>query len=260
MIVTKGFRFCAFACLMPLSMSCVALSPQLKAAEVLESPALRLELNTSPFSYRVMEKASGDTLVSETGAIPITTNGYAVRTAPDVTRTSNTLRAVLHLEGTSEPAQVSFTFLKPEVLQVSFTFKNGVPAQFREEFADQGEHYYGIWEMPFGGNIENRGAYHDFLGIRHQADVNYSSARAPFYVTSKKYGIYVESTAKGHFAIAQAGKTSFSFFDTQLKYDVIYGPSYAEVFERYNRIAGPSIMPPAWAFGSIWWRDDHHED
>jgi alpha-D-xyloside xylohydrolase len=255
-----GFRFCAFACLMLLSMSCVALSPQLKAAEVLESPALRLELNTSPFSYRVMEKASGDTLVSETGAITITTNGYTVRTVSDVTRTSNTLLAVLHLEGTSEPAQVSFTFLKAEVLQVIFTFKNGVPAQFREEFADQGEHYYGIWEMPFGGNIDNRGADHDFLGIRHQADVNYSSARAPFYVTSRKYGIYVETTAKGHYTIAQAGKTSFSFFHTELKYDILYGPSYAEILNRYNSIAGPSVMPPLWAFGSIWWRDDHHDD
>jgi alpha-glucosidase (family GH31 glycosyl hydrolase) len=135
-----------------------------------------------------------------------------------------------------------------------------VPAEIKEEFRDQGEHYYGIWEMPFGGNIDNRGANHDFLGIRHQADVNYSSARAPFYVTSKKYGVYVESTARGHFTIARAGKTSFSFFDTQLKYDIIYGPFYADVLKRHNAIAGPAITPPTWAFGTIWWRDDQHDD
>lgn len=230
------------------------------AMEALESSALRVEISTNPYSYRVIEKSSGEVLVAESGAISFTMNGYTVRNATDVAKNSRGMKAVLHLEGTSVPAQVSFTFVKPEVLQVLFSFNNGVAAEIREEFADQGEHYYGIWEMPFGGNIDNRGADHDFMGIRHQADVNYSSARAPFYATSKKYGVYVETTGKGRFAIAEGGKTSFSFFDTQLKYDVIYGPLYKEIFARYNELAGPAIMPPTWAFGSIWWRDDHHED
>src|SRR5271154_1240575 len=230
------------------------------ATESLESTALRLELNTSPYSYRVIERSSGEVLVSESGGVTFTTNGYTVRNATDLTKAGASMRAILHLEGTSVTAQVSFTFVKPEVLQVVLSFNNGVPAEIKEEFGDQGEHYYGIWEMPFGGNIDNRGADHDFLGIRHQPDVNYSSARAPFYFTSKKYGVYIETTAKGHFTIAQAGKTSFSFFDTQLRYDLIYGPSYADILNRYNSIAGPSIMPPTWAFGSIWWRDDNHDD
>jgi alpha-D-xyloside xylohydrolase len=228
--------------------------------EILESTALRIELNTSPYSYRVIERSSGEVLVSESGGLAFTANNYTVKNATDVSRTDRSMRATLHLDDTSELGQVSFTFIQPEVVQVVLSFKNGVPAEIKEEFGDQGEHYYGIWEMPFGGNIDNRGADHDFLGIRHQADVNYSSARAPFYVTSKKYGVYVETTAKGHFTIAQGGKTRFSFFDTQLKYDVIYGPSYGEVLSRYNAMAGPAIMPPTWAFGSIWWRDDHHED
>jgi alpha-D-xyloside xylohydrolase len=101
--------------------------------------------------------------------------------------------------------------------------------------------------MRLGGNIANRGANYDLLGIRHQADVNYSSAPAPFYVASKKYGVYIETTAKGHFTVAQTAKTNFSFFDAQLKYDIIYGPSYAQVFNRYNAMAGPAVMPPTWA-------------
>jgi alpha-D-xyloside xylohydrolase len=230
------------------------------ATETMESSALRMELVTSPYSYRLIEKSSGETLVAESGAISFTTNGYTVRSVTDVMKGSGWMRATLHLEGTSELAQASFRFVNPEILQVIFSFKNGAAAEIREEFADQGEHYYGIWEMPFGGNIDNRGADHDFMGIRHQADVNYASARAPFYATSNKYGVYVETTGKGRFAVAQAGKTSFSFFDTQLKYDVIYGPSYREIFARYNKMAGPAIMPPTWAFGSIWWRDDYHAD
>jgi alpha-D-xyloside xylohydrolase len=258
MKVARILKF--FAGVVLLALISGASSPGGKAAETLDSKALRIELNPSPFSYRVIEKSSGEVLVSETGGITITSNGYTVRAASDVTKANESMRAILHLEGTSQPAQLNFHFLNPEVLQVEFTFQNGVPAEFKEEFTDQGEHYYGVWEMPFGGNIDDRGADRDFMGIRHQPDVNYSSARAPFYVTSKKYGVYVETTAKGHYTIAQSGKTGFSFFDTQLKYDIIYGPSYAEVFNRYNSIAGPPIMPPAWAFGSIWWRDDHHAD
>jgi alpha-D-xyloside xylohydrolase len=227
--------------------------------ETLESPVLRLQLNTSPYSFRVTEKSSGETLLSEGGGW-FTESEYSVRNASNLLKTTDTLQATLHLEGTSTPAQVTFRFLKPEVLQVKLSFNSGIPAQISEEFNDQGEHYYGIWEMPFGGNIDNRGADHDFLGIRHQPDVNYSSARAPFYATSRKYGIYVQSTGQGHYSIAQAGKTSFNFHDTQLKYDIIYGPSYEEILKRFNEIAGPSVMPPLWAFSSIWWRDDEHDD
>jgi hypothetical protein len=62
-----------------------------------------------------------------------------------------------------------------------------------DEFFDQGEHYYGIWEYPFGGNIDNRGADHDSLGLANSRYVHHSSVRAPFYATSHKYGLYVES-------------------------------------------------------------------
>ena len=252
-----------------ISLRCALLIPTLLSArplraqastETLESAALKVEANVNPFSYRVIEKSTGDILVSESGGLWFTENKYLVRNAGNVTRTNGALQARLNLEGTSVPALVTFRFTKPEVLQVTLNFSNGIPTQISEEFNDQGEHYYGIWEMPFGGNIDNRGADHDFLGIRHQTDVNYSSARAPFYVTSRKYGIYVETTGQGHYSVAQAGKTSFNFHDTQLKYDIIYGPTYAEVFARYNAIAGPAVMPPLWAFSSIWWRDDEHDD
>jgi alpha-glucosidase (family GH31 glycosyl hydrolase) len=153
---------------------------------------------------------------------------------------------------------VTFRFLNPQVVQVHITVDRAT--EISEEFDDQGEHYYGIWEYPFAGNIDNRGADHDLLGLGNQRYVHHSSARALFYVTSKKYGIYVESLAQAHYSMAQAGKTSFSFKDSQLKYDIIYGPSYGEVLNRYNALAGPAFMPPLWAFGSIWWRDDEHDD
>jgi alpha-D-xyloside xylohydrolase len=238
------------------------------AVESLESLVLRVEITTSPYSFCVIEKSTGEHLTSQSGtAFTFGSEFYPVLDAANFVKSSDSVQADLLLElagrdilpsGTPAKARVSFRFLNPQVLQVQITHDRAT--EISEEFDDQGEHYYGIWEYLFGGNIDNRGADHDFLGLGNQRYVHHSSARAPFYVTSKKYGIYVESLAQAHYSMAQAGKTSFSFKDSQLKYDIIYGPSYGEVLSRYNTLAGPAFMPPLWAFGSIWWRDDEHDD
>jgi alpha-D-xyloside xylohydrolase len=238
----------------------------------LESDALRLEVAANPYSYRVIEKSSGEVLLAQDStAFTFNTEFYPGTTAVNITRPNDvSLTADLNLQtngldplpvGTPSHAQVKFTFVAPEQLQISIGFAApGAPADISEQFVDHGEHYYGIWEYPFGGNIDDRGADRDFLGLGNERYVNHSSARAPFYLTSRKYGIYVESLAQGHFSIAQAGHTGFDFDAPQLTYDIFYGPTYADIFRRYNAIAGPTVMPPAWAFGSVWWRDDEHED
>ena len=86
------------------------------SVETLESSALKLEVNLSPYSYRVSEKATGETLVSQSGGGWFTENKYAVRSASNVTRTMDGLQAILHLEGTGTPAQVVFRFSTPEIL------------------------------------------------------------------------------------------------------------------------------------------------
>jgi alpha-D-xyloside xylohydrolase len=229
------------------------------AVKTLKSPVLQLEVTTSPYSYKVLERSTRRVLVSHSRTT-FTQKNLAVISAAEIAAAGNSMRATLLLSGSDKKAQVTFTFLKPEILQVLLKLSGGDTEETLEEFNDQGEHYYGIWEYPFGGNIDNRGADRAFRGMRNMPAVNLSNARAPFYVTSGKYGIYVESTALGHYKVAVGGKTSFSFQDTQLKYDILYGPGYAEILNRYNALAGPSFMPPTWAFGSIWWRDDHHAD
>ena len=42
--------------------------------ETLESPVLRIELSTNPYSYRVVEKSSAKVLLRESGAITFTSN------------------------------------------------------------------------------------------------------------------------------------------------------------------------------------------
>ena len=235
---------------------------------VLESSTLRLELNDHPYSYCVIEKSTGKSLVCESStALTVRSKVYRVQEVRNVTQSVDKIRAEISIEptrrdapeeGAPDHAVVSFAFVKPEILQIQITYDPAT--EMSEQFKDQGEHYYGLWEYPFGGNIDNRGADHDFVGLGDEQFVHHASARAPFYATSRGYGIYVESLALGHYSVARAGRTSFSFKDSHLTYDIIYGPSYTEVMNRYNAMAGPAIMPPLWAFGTIWWRDDEHDD
>jgi len=245
--------------------------PSVSAApQVLESSALRVEFQAKPYLFRVIERSSGNVLLSESNtAVYVRDEMYPVLDATDVVANGNTVRASLMLQldgrnplppGIGGKLDLTLQFVSPEVIQVHITFTGSKDQSVSEEFDDRGEHYYGIWEYPFGGNIDNRGADWDFMGLRNQRYAHHSSVRAPFYFTSGKYGVYVDSTSPGHFSIAQAGKTSFSFETNELKYSIIYGPSYAEILKRYNEMAGPPVLPPLWAFDSIWWRDDYHED
>ena len=230
---------------------------------ILESEVLRLEVSTNPYSFKVIEKATSEMLLSQNQtSFELSGGTYTAFSAYNVTKSPTTIGADLLLmnNGESVVGHVAFSMQAPGLLRVLLTCGDREPSNIKEEFNDRGEHYYGIWEYPLGGNIDNRGADHDLLGFGNMPGTNYANARAPFYVTSAKYGIYARSMAKGHYTVAVDAKTSFDFDEDSLEYYVIYGPSYEEIFSTYNQLAGPAWMPPDWAFDSVWWRDDDHRD
>src|SRR5215510_15452597 len=98
------------------------------ATETLESPTLRVELNTSPYSFRVIERSTGAVLLSQSNTVfKYAFEIYPVTHAGDVTRTANSMQATLAVQlagreplpkGTADKAEVVFTFVKPEVIEV----------------------------------------------------------------------------------------------------------------------------------------------
>ncbi|HWB83196.1 MAG TPA: TIM-barrel domain-containing protein [Bryobacteraceae bacterium] len=229
--------------------------------QTLRSPVLRLEVTPNPYSYRLIEGSTGTVLLAHR-SLALTDQHFAATSASGFEHSAKSLSMNVALAGTANRASVTFTFVQPQVLRVLVTYTGGDAGVVTEMFTDQGEHNYGIWEYN-GENMDNRGTDKDFLGIRardNAMNVLYSNARAPFYFTSRKYGIYVETTGQGHYQIAKDGQTGFSFHDSRLQYDILYGPGYADILKRYNALAGPAFTPPDWALGSYWWRDDHHDD
>jgi alpha-glucosidase (family GH31 glycosyl hydrolase) len=229
------------------------------ATKTITSSALQLTVTPNPYSYQVIERSTGQVLVSEnTVTFTIAGVAYQAATASGIITTPTSLNATLALNGTTETAHVQLVFTSPQVLQIQLTANGSAPNSIQEQFVDQGEHVYGIWEYPFTGNLDNRGADEDFNGIQDMADEGHTNARAPFYLTSLKYGVYVQTTAFGHYNIAVNGVTQWFFDSPSLTYDVIYGPTYQQILSRYNAMAGPPVFPPLWALDSIWWRDDDH--
>jgi len=228
----------------------------IEKGSVLESTRLRVILNKNPYAFIITEISTGQAILYQMETkFDLGGSDYIAESAYNITTTETTMDADIVLAGTSETAHVTFSLENPEVIQVLLTSNGAAPSNIKEEFLDQGEHYYGIWEMPQGGSIDNRGADRDLSGFTREYPTFWANARAPFYVTSAKYGVYVDTVAEGHYSVAKGGKTSFDFDEEQLKYYVIYGPSYGEIMNEFNQLAGPAWMPPDWAFDSIWWRN-----
>src|SRR5690606_2369076 len=73
----------------------------------------------------------------------------------------------------------------------------------------------------------------------------------PFYMTSKGYGVLVNSPARVSFEIAteQVERAQFGVPGEDLDYFVILGPTTKEVLERLGGLSGRPALPPLWSFG-----------
>jgi alpha-glucosidase (family GH31 glycosyl hydrolase) len=228
-------------------------------AAVLSSSVIKLNFYASPFSFNVVEISTGTVLVQQT-ANQFTFGGtaYTVSTAANVTTTATTLDADLTFSGTAATAHINFNLLQPGLMQVNLSSGSGASVIF-QQFADQGEEIIGGFECPVGPTLSSRNFSHAMAGpLTVPSILNFSSAKAPFYLTTRHYGIYAETDALGTVTFAQGGNTSFSFNASPLIYDIIYGTTYADIMSGFNSRSGGALLPPLWAFDSIWWKDDDH--
>lgn len=237
-------------------------APALAKTYTFDSSKLKITLASGQSGFQVSER-------EHEGRVLVTNQGTFFNASATSTRVLSVRKGHGFLEATLRGGEDDkkiierFEFSSPEVIEVTISPEKFFPEALEERFEDDPQqHYYGVWETVHGGNLDNRGAASEFSGTIAGDGVYYSSGRAPFYVTSKKYGIYIRSLVTGRFSFGVGGSTSFSSqqADTSdLKYDIIYGPSYGEIFARYNQMAGPAFLPPLWAFDTGWWRDDAHE-
>jgi alpha-D-xyloside xylohydrolase len=121
------------------------------------------------------------------------------------------------------------------------------------------EHFYGFGEkfnaLDQAGNVVEILAF-DNPG--NKGDRSYKPA--PWFVSTRGYGLHLDSTASSVFDMRVAtGRYTITNRFGALRIHVVYGPKLDDVLSRYTGLTGRPPLPPPWAFGpwisSDIWRD-----
>jgi alpha-D-xyloside xylohydrolase len=89
------------------------------------------------------------------------------------------------------------------------------------------------------------------------------SIYAPFYQSSRGYGLAVAGTTFGRFDVAKTDPRVVAFrFEAgttpdsrRLVFRIFVGPEHATILDEYTNLVGRPFVPPAWAFLHWRWRD-----
>ena len=94
------------------------------------------------------------------------------------------------------------------------------------------------------------------LDLWHEEPLGTETPRAyknvPFHLSTKGYGMLVDTTARVHYDF---GKTSTASASVGVEDDVFafvffYGPAFSDVLQRYTGLTGRPSRPPKWSFGT----------
>ena len=115
---------------------------------------------------------------------------------------------------------------------------------------DTAEHFTGLGHGYFGrsGGLDLRG---------RTMERNYGSAHGnqaplivPFYISSRGYGVFLNSTFPNAFSFGAGSAYEFGIRgDGRMDFFVIAGPAPADVIDRYTQLTGRPRFPPLAVFG-----------
>lgn len=85
------------------------------------------------------------------------------------------------------------------------------------------------------------------------------SIYAPFYVSSRGYGLFVRGTWPGHFdfCAADANQVRVEFEGPSLDMRIYTSKDPAAIVRAHALDAGPPVLPPKWMYLPWRWRDEH---
>ncbi|MEP7762726.1 alpha-xylosidase [Sanguibacter sp. 25GB23B1] len=114
-----------------------------------------------------------------------------------------------------------------------------------------GESVYGLGER-FGPLVKN-GQSVDIWNADGGTSSEQAYKNIPFYLTNRGYGVLVNHPEHVSFEVGSEAveQVQFSVPGETLEYLVIYGPTPADILERYTRLTGRPAQVPAWSYG-LW--------
>ena len=114
------------------------------------------------------------------------------------------------------------------------------------------EHFFGLGEKT--GKLDRRGESYKMWNSDKPCysvveDPLYKSI--PFFMSSYRYGIFLDNTYKTEFKFGTESRDYYSFEapDGEMIYYFMFGKDYKEIIGHYVGLTGKPIMPPRWALG-----------
>ena len=231
-------------------------------SHVLESAFLELKVCEAPFSFEVTDKATGKVLVQQSST-RFTVGGasFPVASAHPVSIAAARTVFDLALSGSDAVCRATFEFTRPDILSCTLSGATST-TQVAQEFYDLGEEIFGGFECPPSSSQASLSARNTSQKLAQNLGISQivstASAKAPFYLSDRGYGIYADTDAYGVLSMGSNGRSGFTFDVPELTFHVFRG-DYASILRNYNEVAGGSFMPPLWALDSIWWKDDDND-
>lgn len=114
------------------------------------------------------------------------------------------------------------------------------------------EHFFGLGEKT--GKLDRRGEAYKMWNSDQpcystEEDPLYKSI--PFFMSSYRYGIFLDNTYKSEFKFGTESRDYYSFEvpSGEMIYYFMFGKDYKEIIGHYIALTGKPIMPPRWALG-----------
>lgn len=156
---------------------------------------------------------------------------------------------------------LTYNFITPTVAKVTLNASAAFSgARFSTSSASR---FYGVWEYPFQNRIDNKNVSYELKGLADNVGINWSNARAPFFMSSDGYGVYADTLKMGGFDFTTPGEAKFVFNSSSLVYYIILpqeGEGLKSVIEQYTGLSSRSEMPPTSGLGPTFWSDDFEQD
>ncbi|KUJ17467.1 uncharacterized protein LY89DRAFT_733318 [Mollisia scopiformis] len=205
---------------------------------------------------------AGTSAIPSTTPVPIliTANGQAIVNNIAVL-VGNTNTSLTPITSSTEGVELSWQPLKNHVIKIevetNYTF---VGAQFTIPEEDK---FFGVWEYPFNGQLDNSNASFEDIGVGNEDGINWSNARAPFFITTAGYGVYTDTLSIGSYDFSSPNMARFVFNSSSLVYYIILPKTegdFKSIIKEYTALSARIEMPPDSAYGPNFWSDDFEQD
>ncbi len=126
---------------------------------------------------------------------------------------------------------------------------------------DRNDHFFGLQETLYPDNKKSpdlRGSTIEMEvnGEQYRYKENFASAYSAFYFNPKGYASFMNTFAKGRYALAINGLTSITHETNRLDWYLFTG-SPDQIYAEYFKVIGAPKKVPVWSCGPIIWRDEN---